>query len=151
MTIGSLPQHYRVAIDADRCMSCERCIENCPYGVFRREGDVICIDSRKCTACHRCIAMCPRDAITLKERPVDYRSHPLWTRTVREDIYNQARTGKIILAGMGNALAVNQHEVRRDLEFLARRDDQRRLPERQQARNVGEWEVIFNYLNGDRS
>jgi glutamate synthase domain-containing protein 2 len=104
MAIGSLPQHYRVAIDADRCMFCERCIENCPYGVFRREGDTIRIDSRKCTACHRCIAMCPRDAITLEERPVDYRSHPLWTRGVREDIYNQARTGKIILAGMGNAL-----------------------------------------------
>jgi len=48
--------------------------------------------------------MCPRDAITLKERPVDYRSHPLWTPGVREAIYNQARSGKIILSGMGNAL-----------------------------------------------
>jgi glutamate synthase domain-containing protein 2 len=48
--------------------------------------------------------MCPRDAISLQERPVDYRSHPLWTAQAREDIINQARTGKIILAGMGNAL-----------------------------------------------
>jgi len=38
------------------------------------------------------------------ERPVDYRSHPLWTREAREAIYNQARSGRIILSGMGNAL-----------------------------------------------
>jgi glutamate synthase domain-containing protein 2 len=48
--------------------------------------------------------MCPRDAISLQEKPVDYRSHPLWTAQAREDIINQARTGKIILAGMGNAM-----------------------------------------------
>jgi glutamate synthase domain-containing protein 2 len=104
MTIGSIPLKYRITIDRDQCMLCERCIENCPYGVYRREGDRIVIDSRKCTACHRCIAMCPRDAISLEEKPVDYRSHPLWTREVREAIYNQARTGRIILSGMGNAL-----------------------------------------------
>ncbi|KQC04622.1 MAG: glutamate synthase [Methanoculleus sp. SDB] len=104
MTVGSLPVRYRISVDHDACMLCERCIENCPYGVFRREGDRIAIDSRKCTACHRCIAMCPRDAITMEEKPVDYRSHPLWTREVREAIYNQARTGRIILSGMGNVL-----------------------------------------------
>ncbi|HZD42537.1 MAG TPA: glutamate synthase-related protein, partial [Methanomicrobiales archaeon] len=104
MTLGSTPGRYRVKIDRDQCMLCERCIENCPYGVFRREGKSIHIDSRKCTACHRCIALCPRDAIDLVERPVDYRSHPLWTREAREAIYNQARSGRIILSGMGNAL-----------------------------------------------
>jgi glutamate synthase domain-containing protein 2 len=104
MTIGSVPPRFKVTIDRERCMLCERCIENCPYGTFRREGDKILIESRNCTACHRCIAMCPRDAINLEERPVDYRTHPLWTSDIREDIYNQARTGRIILAGMGNAL-----------------------------------------------
>jgi glutamate synthase domain-containing protein 2 len=81
-----------------------RCVDNCSYGVYRVEDDKILIDSRKCTACHRCISMCPRDAIMLQERPVDYRSHPLWTVEAREDVINQARTGKIILAGMGNAV-----------------------------------------------
>ncbi|MDI6718358.1 MAG: glutamate synthase-related protein [Methanomicrobiales archaeon] len=104
MTLGSLPGRYRIKIDRDRCMLCERCIENCSYGVFRRDGERIHIDSRTCTACHRCIALCPRDAIDLVERPVDYRSHPLWTREAREAIYNQARSGRIILSGMGNAL-----------------------------------------------
>jgi glutamate synthase domain-containing protein 2 len=102
VTIGSIPAHYRIQVDREQCMLCERCIESCPYGVFRKEGDRILISSRQCTACHRCIAMCPRDAITLTERPVDYRSHPVWTPSVRESIYNQARSGKIILSGMGN-------------------------------------------------
>lgn len=104
MTLGSVPLRYKVSIDRDQCMQCMRCVDNCSYGVYRVEGDKILIDSRKCTACHRCISMCPRDAITLQEKPVDYRSHPLWTAQAREDIINQARTGKIILAGMGNAL-----------------------------------------------
>jgi glutamate synthase domain-containing protein 2 len=102
--IGATPPRYRITIDREQCMLCERCVENCPYGVFRSSDGRILIDSRRCTACHRCIAMCPRDAIDLRERPVDYRSHPVWTREIRESIYTQARSGKIILAGMGNAL-----------------------------------------------
>lgn len=104
MTLGSIPLRYKIGIDRDQCMQCMRCIDNCSYGVYRFEKDKIIIDSRKCTACHRCISMCPRDAISLVEKPIDYRSHPLWTAQVREDIINQARTGKIILAGMGNAI-----------------------------------------------
>ena len=103
MSIGSTPLKYMVRIDPERCMECKRCIGNCSYRVFREEGDAIRINSRNCVACHRCLAFCPRDAIDIEEKPNDYRSHPVWTREVREDIFNQARTGKIILAGMGNA------------------------------------------------
>ncbi|WP_292462001.1 glutamate synthase-related protein [Methanolobus sp.] len=104
MSLGSVPLKYKISIDRDQCMKCMRCVDNCSYGVYRIEDDRILIDSRRCTACHRCISMCPRDAISLQEKPVDYRSHPLWTAQAREDIINQARTGKIILAGMGNAM-----------------------------------------------
>lgn len=104
MSLGSVPLKYRIQIDRQQCMQCMRCVDNCSYGVFREEDDGnILIDSRKCTACHRCISMCPRDAINLSERPVDYRSHPLWTPEAREDVINQSRSGKIVLAGMGNA------------------------------------------------
>ena len=99
MSIGSTPLKYRVRIDPERCMNCGRCIENCSYGVFRKEEDSIRINSRNCVACHRCIAFCPRDAIEIEEKPGDYRSHPVWTREAREAIFNQAKTGKIILAG----------------------------------------------------
>jgi glutamate synthase domain-containing protein 2 len=104
MSIGSIPMKFRVSIDREQCMACGRCVENCSYGVFRKEGDNIHVNPRLCVACHRCIAMCPRDAVSIEERPMDYRSHPLWTTEIKEAIYNQAKTGKIILAGMGNAL-----------------------------------------------
>ncbi|HTY14239.1 MAG TPA: glutamate synthase-related protein [Methanoregulaceae archaeon] len=104
MSIGTVPMKFRVSIDRDQCMVCGRCVENCSYNVFRKEGDTITVNPRNCVACHRCLAMCPRDAISIEERPIDYRSHPLWTTEIREAIYNQARTGKIILSGMGNAL-----------------------------------------------
>jgi glutamate synthase domain-containing protein 2 len=104
MTIGSIPLRYKVEIDPDQCMLCERCVDNCSYGVFRKDGDAIRVNSRNCVACHRCTAFCPRDAISIYEKPTDYRSHPVWTREVRENIFNQAKTGKIVLAGMGNAL-----------------------------------------------
>ena len=104
MSIGSIPLRYKVTIDPEQCMLCGRCVENCSYGVYRMEGDKIRINSRNCVACHRCTAFCPRDAISIYEKPTDYRSHPVWTREIRENIFNQAKTGKIILAGMGNAL-----------------------------------------------
>src|SRR5512136_1939807 len=104
MSIGSLPLRYKVEIDPELCMQCGRCVENCSYGVYRMEGDKIRVNSRNCVACHRCTAFCPRDAISIHEKPTDYRSHPVWTREIREAVFNQAKTGKIILAGMGNAL-----------------------------------------------
>ena len=104
MSIGSVPLRYRVEIDRDRCMACGRCVENCSYGVYRMEGDRVVVNSRNCVACHRCTAFCPRDAISIYEKPTDYRSHPVWTREIREAVFNQAKTGKIIVAGMGNVL-----------------------------------------------
>ena len=44
MAIGSVPLRYRISIDRDRCMECGRCVENCPYGTFRWEGDRIVVD-----------------------------------------------------------------------------------------------------------
>jgi glutamate synthase domain-containing protein 2 len=104
VSIGSVPLKFKVQIDQEQCMLCGRCIENCPFGVFRLDNNRIRVNSRQCVACHRCVAMCPRDAISIKERPMDYRTHPVWTPEVKEAIYNQARSGKIILSGMGNVL-----------------------------------------------
>jgi len=104
MSIGSTPLRFKVTIDPEQCMLCGRCVDNCSYGVYRMEDGKIKINSRNCVACHRCTAFCPRDAISIHEKPTDYRSHPVWTREIREAVFNQAKTGKIILAGMGNAL-----------------------------------------------
>ena len=103
MIIGSRPTKFLVTLDKDRCMLCGRCVENCSYGTYRIDSGKIEINSRNCVACHRCISQCPRDAITITERPCDYRSHPVWTAQMKENIFNQAESGKILLGGMGNA------------------------------------------------
>ena len=45
MTIGSIPLRFKVEIDPDQCMLCGRCVENCSYGVFRKEEDAIRVNS----------------------------------------------------------------------------------------------------------
>ncbi|RZN46247.1 FMN-binding glutamate synthase family protein [archaeon] len=103
MNSNFIPTKYDVYVDPQRCRLCERCVENCSYGVFRRDRDRILTFPSNCAVCHRCISFCPADAITISRRVVQYRQHPLWDEEAREDIYNQARTGKVILGGMGNA------------------------------------------------
>ncbi|WP_423792441.1 glutamate synthase-related protein [Methanocaldococcus indicus] len=99
-----VPPKYQPVIDYSRCMLCGRCTVECSWGVYRKERDRIVIYPNRCGACHRCVAMCPRNAITIIEEPVDWRSHPLWTADIRRDNYNQAKTGKILLSGMANAM-----------------------------------------------
>jgi len=102
MIIGSRPLKFQVTVDHDQCMLCGRCVDNCSYNVYRMEDGRIKVNSRNCVACHRCLAQCPRDAIMIAERPCDYRNHPVWTDRVRENIYKQAESGKILSGGMGN-------------------------------------------------
>lgn len=104
MIIGSRPLKFQVMVDHDQCMLCGRCVDNCSYGVYRLEDGKIRINSRNCVACHRCLSQCPRDAIMIAERPCDYRNHPVWTDKVRENIFKQAESGKILLGGMGNTM-----------------------------------------------
>ena len=103
MIPSTVPPKYRVEVNPDRCMLCERCVKECSWGVYRRERDRIITYSNRCGACQRCVSMCPRDAITIHENPICRREHPLWTKEAREDIINQSRTGCILLSGMANA------------------------------------------------
>jgi len=96
------PPKYDVSVDHAKCRLCGRCIENCSYDVFRKSGEKILTYPNNCVVCHRCVAYCPADAIKIKKVSTPYRDHPIWNDEARQDIYNQARTGKVILGGMGN-------------------------------------------------
>ena len=106
MIICSTPPKFSVSIDESRCILCRRCVKECAYTALRvdEQKQQIHALTRNCVACHRCISQCPRDAITIIERPCDYRGHPLWTAQIRENIFKQAQSGKILLGGMGNTL-----------------------------------------------
>lgn len=52
--------------EIDRCLSCgtcifcDTCIEQCPQGALRRNGEIFTIDPNKCTMCYTCVSVCPR-------------------------------------------------------------------------------------------
>ena len=75
---------------------------DCSYGVYRMEDD----RSGSIPGTVLPVAVPPSVPAmpSASTKNHDYRSHPVLTREIRENIFNQAKTGKIILAGMGNAL-----------------------------------------------
>ncbi|HIE34518.1 MAG TPA: 4Fe-4S dicluster domain-containing protein [Candidatus Altiarchaeales archaeon] len=105
-----LPQGYviprfKVEIDLDTCEKCGRCATNCTFNVleFDRANDKPVVkDTSKCVSCQRCAVMCPTKSITIKEYPVTYPPHGTWTPYYRRSIYEQSKTGGVLLAGMGN-------------------------------------------------
>lgn len=60
-------------IEAGRCMSCgvcngcDRCVEYCPEGILRRDGDGYLFDYDYCKGCGVCATQCPRGVIYMAE------------------------------------------------------------------------------------
>ena len=44
------------------CQNCGVCVENCPAGALRLDGEAVVWDSAKCVQCDTCIKLCPHDA-----------------------------------------------------------------------------------------
>jgi len=49
------------------CISCRKCVRNCPSGAIYMEGDMAVIDYEKCTTCGLCAEQCPRKVIRLQQ------------------------------------------------------------------------------------
>ncbi|MCL7412509.1 MAG: 4Fe-4S dicluster domain-containing protein [ANME-2 cluster archaeon] len=63
-----------VNIDRTKCLrylnkhsSCSQCLENCPAGAIRIDGQEIEIDGFLCTGCGICVNICPNPAFSLKD------------------------------------------------------------------------------------
>jgi len=44
------------------CIFCDKCVEACPQGALKRDGETFTIDEDRCTLCYTCVAVCPRGA-----------------------------------------------------------------------------------------
>ena len=53
-----------VHIDADRCIGCGECVDDCFPGVLRLE-DGIAVVSGPCLECGHCVAVCPTEAASI--------------------------------------------------------------------------------------
>ena len=95
---------YKVEIDYDKCIKCGRCATNCTFGAIvydREQNKPIVKDTSNCVACQRCVTFCPVGAISITPYPVVYPAHGTWTPYHIRAIDEQARTGRVLLAGTG--------------------------------------------------
>ena len=51
---------------SDRCIACGQCVEACPFGVLRLEGESLII-GEGCNLCGACVEVCEVEALALPE------------------------------------------------------------------------------------
>ncbi len=104
MSIDYLMPEFYIERNRDRCIECQVCVRQCSNEVHRFDEDYnsIVSDHSKCVNCHRCITLCPSRALSIGRYPAELRENANWTGNAIRDIYKQAKTGGILLAGMGN-------------------------------------------------
>ena len=99
-----LPPKFIVERDAERCIQCQVCVNQCTFDTnyYDAEDDEVRSHEENCVGCHRCVIFCPTDALTIRQNPLEYREHYNWRPEVLEDIAKQAETGGVLLTGMGD-------------------------------------------------
>jgi glutamate synthase domain-containing protein 2 len=95
---------FVVERDRERCIDCEVCVRQCPYGVhyWDEARQQVSHDSTKCIGCHRCEALCPTNCLNIRKKQSDFRDNALWTPTYIKNLYKQADTGGVLLSGCGS-------------------------------------------------
>ncbi len=53
---------YKIAIDEEKCNSCNLCTRNCKSGCIDKKNKTV--DFSRCVACYNCISVCPSGGIT---------------------------------------------------------------------------------------
>ncbi len=57
---------YEISRRQGRCLRCGICVEICPYGVHRWDGDRVLSDDSECVGCGLCPQGCPRGALSVR-------------------------------------------------------------------------------------
>ncbi len=53
-------------VDHEKCIACGACVDACPFGVLRLEGETL-VTSEGCTLCGACVEVCEVQALALPE------------------------------------------------------------------------------------
>lgn len=54
-------------VDDSKCVGCGSCVDTCPVGAIKLEGDVAVVDADSCAGCGACVDACPSEAISLED------------------------------------------------------------------------------------
>jgi glutamate synthase domain-containing protein 2 len=97
-----LPE-YLVERDANRCIRCKVCVNQCTYEThyYDAEEDAVCSKDENCVDCQRCVTFCPTHAITIRKNTNVNRENVNWTTEALRDLKKQAESGAVLLTGMG--------------------------------------------------
>ena len=72
---------FEPSFDAERCVSCETCIERCPpEALTMGEANVPVVNTDRCFGCGVCATGCPEGAIAMENKP----GFPVPPKTVKE-------------------------------------------------------------------
>ncbi|MEF2143999.1 MAG: glutamate synthase-related protein, partial [Desulfovibrionaceae bacterium] len=94
--------------DKDRCINCQVCVRQCSYEAhyWDKNRDKVMHDHTKCVGCHRCEALCPTAALTIRLNHSQFRPNANWRPVFLQNVYKQADTGGVLLAGMGSPVDI---------------------------------------------
>ena len=53
-------------VDADECVGCEVCVDECEQEAISMKDDIAVVDDSKCDECGNCVDACPSEAISVK-------------------------------------------------------------------------------------
>jgi len=103
MSLSLLAAEFQIERDETRCVACQVCVRQCANDVhtYDPEDDRVTSDETRCVGCHRCATLCPTRALTIRRTLNEFRPNTNWTPAIIGNIYKQAETGGVLLAGMG--------------------------------------------------
>ncbi|MEN6314874.1 MAG: glutamate synthase-related protein [Clostridiaceae bacterium] len=104
MSLSYMTPEFIIDRNRDRCIGCQVCVRQCANLVhtFDEEEQKVVSDDSKCVNCHRCVTLCPTGALSVRYNPLEFRENANWTSKAMREIWKQAETGGMLLAGMGN-------------------------------------------------
>ena len=105
--LAYLPPAFEVFRDAQRCIDCGMCIQQCPNGVHYRvkSGEFanhLRTRDENCVDCQRCVCFCPTHALRIEQGACTIRANANWSEDTVRSIYRQATGGGVLLSSMGN-------------------------------------------------
>ncbi len=103
MSLSLLTAEFQIERDEARCIACQVCVRQCANDVhaYDSEDDRVISDETRCVGCHRCATLCPTRALVIRRTPQEFRPNANWTSAIIRNVYKQAETGGVLLAGMG--------------------------------------------------
>ena len=88
-----LPPKFIVERDANRCIQCQVCVNQCSFDVHGYDAAADEVGSREenCVGCHRCVVFCPTNAVSIRKNPLDYRENYNWRPEISKTLSSSLR------------------------------------------------------------